>query len=60
MALSILNCSVIKGLPGGSRPEIEFVGRSHVGKTSLSHSPCGKKGLAKTSSTPGMTRLINY
>lgn len=41
-------------------PEIAFVGRSNVGKSSLINSLCGQKNLAKTSSTPGLTKLINY
>jgi GTP-binding protein len=52
--------SAISGLPGEGFPEIVFVGRSNVGKSSLLNSLCAKKGLAKTSSTPGKTRLINY
>ena len=41
-------------------PEIAFVGRSNVGKSSLINALCNRKNLAKTSSTPGKTRLINY
>lgn len=52
--------SEISGLPDSGLPEIVFVGRSNVGKSSLLNSICAKKGLAKTSSTPGKTRLINY
>lgn len=40
--------------------EIAFVGRSNVGKSSLINSLCEKKNLAKTSSTPGLTKMINY
>jgi GTP-binding protein len=54
------SASGIGGLPAEGYPEIVFVGRSNVGKSSLLNSLCGKKGLAKTSSTPGKTRLINY
>jgi GTP-binding protein len=54
------SASAISGLPEENLPEIVFVGRSNVGKSSLLNSLCGKKGLAKTSSTPGKTRLINY
>jgi GTP-binding protein len=42
------------------RPEIAFVGRSNVGKSSLMNRLLGKKGLARTSSTPGRTRAVNY
>lgn len=41
-------------------PEVAFVGRSNVGKSSLINSLCGVRGLAKTSSTPGLTKMINY
>ncbi|MGD9900252.1 MAG: ribosome biogenesis GTP-binding protein YihA/YsxC [Calditrichaceae bacterium] len=41
-------------------PEIAFVGRSNVGKSSLLNAISNQKNLAKTSSTPGKTRLINY
>jgi len=42
------------------RPEILFVGRSNVGKSSLLNRLLGKRGLARTSSTPGRTRAVNY
>ncbi len=42
------------------RPEVAFVGRSNVGKSSLMNSLLGRKGLARTSSTPGRTRAVNY
>lgn len=41
-------------------PEYAFIGRSNVGKSSLINALCGNKGLAKTSSTPGKTQLINH
>ena len=41
-------------------PEYAFIGRSYVGKSSLINMLTGKKGLAKTSQTPGKTLLINH
>ena len=46
--------------PPESLPEIAFLGRSHVGKSSLLNCLTGKKGLAFTSSKPGCTQLINF
>jgi GTP-binding protein len=42
------------------RPEVAFVGRSNVGKSSLLNRLLGRKGLARTSSTPGRTQTVNY
>jgi len=41
-------------------PEYAFIGRSNVGKSSLINMLAERKNLAKTSSTPGKTRLINH
>jgi GTP-binding protein len=41
-------------------PEIAFVGRSNVGKSSLINTLVQRKGLARTSSTPGCTQLVNF
>ncbi|MDR3021650.1 MAG: ribosome biogenesis GTP-binding protein YihA/YsxC [Clostridiales bacterium] len=43
-----------------SESEVAFIGRSNVGKSSLINMITGIKGLAKSSSTPGRTKLINY
>ncbi len=50
----------MKGLPQDNLPEIALVGRSNVGKSSLINKLVNRKNLAKSSSTPGKTRLINY
>jgi GTP-binding protein len=47
-------------LPTAHLPEIVFIGRSNVGKSSLINKLCNKTKLAKTSSIPGRTRLLNY
>lgn len=46
--------------PDANRPEFAFIGRSNVGKSSLINMICNKSSLAKTSSTPGKTQLINH
>ena len=46
--------------PADSRHEFAFIGRSNVGKSSLINSLIQRKGLAKTSKTPGKTQLINH
>ena len=46
--------------PPAMMPEIAFVGRSNVGKSSLINTLAGRKNLAKTSNTPGRTQLINF
>ena len=46
--------------PKTDRPEFAFIGRSNVGKSSLINMLCNVKGLAKVSSAPGKTRLINH
>lgn len=42
------------------KPEISFLGRSNVGKSSLINSLLQRKGLARTSNTPGRTQSINF
>lgn len=50
----------IKSLPPQSLPELAFVGRSNVGKSSLINALTGRKTLARVSQTPGRTREINF
>jgi len=46
--------------PSDRLPEIAFLGRSNVGKSSLLNALAGRKGLAFTSNTPGRTQTINF
>ena len=46
--------------PRDQKPEIAFLGRSNVGKSSLMNSLLGVRGLARTSRTPGRTQAVNF
>lgn len=48
------------GWPAADLPEVAFAGRSNVGKSSLINFLTNRKRLAKTSATPGKTRLVNF
>ena len=56
------HCSApdLDSCPDESLPEFAFIGRSNVGKSRLINSLLGVQGLARTSSTPGRTRAVNF
>ncbi len=54
----VLSADTLDQLPA-SRAEVAVAGRSNVGKSSLLNALANRQGLAKTSSTPGRTRLLN-
>ena len=56
----ITSSNALEQCPSDGRPEVAFIGRSNVGKSSLINCLTGVKGLAKTSQTPGKTQLINH
>lgn len=55
-----LSSLTVSMCPKDNKAEYAFIGRSNVGKSSLINMLCNHKGLAKTSSTPGKTLLINH
>jgi len=55
-----LSSPMVSMCPGDTKPEYAFIGRSNVGKSSLINMLTGNSHLAKTSSTPGKTLLINH
>jgi GTP-binding protein len=59
-AVFLVSNTEVKNCPIDHKPEFAFIGRSNVGKSSLINMLTGKKGLAKTSGTPGKTQLINH
>lgn len=59
-AAFVTSSTTVKQCPKGNLPEYAFIGRSNVGKSSLLNMLTDRKNLAKTSSTPGKTRLINH
>jgi GTP-binding protein len=64
--MKILSAEFIISAPGAAqfpddaKPQIAFVGRSNVGKSSIINALLHRRNLAKTSSTPGKTQLINF
>ena len=56
----IISSAEFTQCPKPDRPEYAFIGRSNVGKSSLINMLTNKKGLAKISSSPGKTQLLNH
>ena len=56
----LLGAATLDGIPPAELPEVAFVGRSNVGKSSLVNALTGRKTLARVSNTPGRTREINF
>ena len=56
----VVSNTEVEKSPAARFPEIAFIGRSNVGKSSLINMLANKQSLAKTSSTPGKTQLINH
>lgn len=64
--MKVRSCGFVKSAlnlddcPPEGRPEFAFAGRSNVGKSSLLNTLLNRRGLAKTSKTPGKTRTLNF
>jgi len=56
----VLSSPDLKSLPLPDRSEIAFIGRSNVGKSSIINALTGRKGLARSSTTPGRTQQLNF
>src|SRR5579863_9740231 len=56
----VISAAVLAGAPPPEHPEICFLGRSNVGKSSAINSLLGRRKLARVSNTPGRTRLLNF
>lgn len=56
----VLGAAALSQIPDGKLPEVAFIGRSNVGKSSLINALVQRKGLARTSNTPGRTQQLNF
>jgi GTP-binding protein len=59
-ATYIISSPSVEQCPKPDKPEYAFIGRSNVGKSSLINMICNNQKLAKTSSSPGKTQMINH
>lgn len=56
----IAGAATVESLPPIGLPEVAFIGRSNVGKSSLVNAVVGQKALARTSQNPGATQQLNF
>jgi len=56
----VTSAPALASCPDSDWPEIAFAGRSNVGKSSLINTLLNRKGLVRTSSTPGRTQMLNF
>ncbi|NJC87395.1 MAG: YihA family ribosome biogenesis GTP-binding protein [Desulfuromonas sp.] len=56
----VSSAPALSSCPASTWPEIAFAGRSNVGKSSLINTLLNRKGLVRTSATPGRTQLLNF
>ncbi|TLY48474.1 MAG: YihA family ribosome biogenesis GTP-binding protein [Gammaproteobacteria bacterium] len=60
LPIFLKSAAQLSQLPNDQGAEVAFIGRSNSGKSTAINSITGKKGLAKTSKTPGRTQLLNF
>ena len=56
----LISAAETRGCPPDTGCEVAFIGRSNAGKSSAINRLCARRALARTSSTPGRTRLLNF
>ena len=56
----VKSASDLTGAPPAALPEVAFLGRSNVGKSSMINALLGRRKLARVSNTPGRTQLLNF